>query len=297
VNDEQSEQTWSVEGKVCVVTGGNSGIGLHTAIGLARQGARTVIVSRSRDKGLAAVEQIREAAGVEQVDLVVGDLGSRAQIRALAEELLERYPAIHVLVNNAGLWMTERVINPDGLETTFAVNHLGPFLLTNLLLERLVASAPARIVNVSSEGHRQGRLALDDLAAERGYGKIKAYCDSKLCNVLFTAELARRLEGTGVTANSLHPGVVNTNLGSNSKGVIRWVFDYVGPLFFTTPAKGARTSIHVATDPALDGVSGRYFRSSRQVKPSRAARVEADARRLWEVSAELCELQEPAASH
>lgn len=283
--------TWSVKDKVCVVTGGNSGIGLHTVIGLARQGARVALVSRSRERGEAALEQARAAAGPDaRLDLVVGDLGSLASTRALADDLLGRYPALHVLVNNAGLWMTTRTETADGLETTFAVNHLAPFLLTNLLLERLIASSPARIVNVSSEGHRRGRLDWDDLQATRGFGKVKAYCDSKLANVLFTRELARRLEGTGVTANVLHPGVVNTNLGGNATGVIRWVFDAVGPLFFLTPEQGARTSLHVATSPALDGVSGRYFKASREVSPSRTARVDADAARLWAVSEALAGL-------
>lgn len=293
-----SDSTWTVKDKVCVVTGGNSGIGLWTAIGLARQGAHTVIVSRSRERGEAALEQARAALGDQpaRLDLVVGDLGSLAQIRALAEELLARYPAIHVLVNNAGLWMTERQLTPDGLETTFAVNHLGPFLLTHLLLPRLQESAPARIVNVASEGHRQGKLDFDDLQAERRFGKVRAYCDSKLANVLFTRELARRLEGTGVTANSLHPGVVHTNLGSNSSGPIRWVFDWVGPLFFITPEKGARTSLHVATSPALDGVSGRYFSNSRESTPSRRARDDEAARRLWEISEQLTGIATAAAA-
>lgn len=281
-------QPWTVEGKVCVVTGGNSGIGLHTAIGLARQGARVAIVSRSREKGEAAQAAAR-AAGVE-LELVVGDLGSLQSTRALADELLARYERLHVLVNNAGLWMTERQLTPDGLETTFAVNHLAPFLLTHLLLPRLQESAPARIVNVASAAHQRGRLRWDDLQAERGFGKVQAYCDSKLCNVLFTRELARRLEGTGVTANSLHPGVVNTNLSSNSTGVIRWGWDLLAPLFFTSPEKGARTSLHVACAPELEGVSGRYFASSREVTPARAAQDDAAARRLWEVSEELAGL-------
>lgn len=281
---------WTVKDKQCIVTGGNSGIGLHTAIGLARQGARVALVSRSPAKGEAAVREVRAAVPGAQVDLVVGDLGSLAQIRQLAADLLERYPAIHVLVNNAGLWMTERQETPDGLETTFAVNHLGPFLLTNLLLPRLQQSAPARIVNVASEAHRQGKLAFDDLQATRGFGKIKAYCDSKLANVLFTRELARRLQGTGVTANSLHPGVVNTNLGNNSSGLIRWVFDIAGPLFFITPEKGARTSLHVATSPDLDGVSGRYFKSSKINGEAKAAKDDEAARRLWAASEQLCGL-------
>lgn len=286
--------SWTVRDKVCIVTGGNSGIGLSTAIGLARQGAKTVIVSRSLERGQAAVESVRAATGVS-VDLVQGDLGSLATTRALAEELLERYPEIHVLVNNAGLWLAERTLTPDGLETTFAVNHLGPFLLTNLLLERLIASGPARIVNVSSAGHRQGKLKFDDLQAERGYGKVQAYCDSKLCNVLFTRELARRLEGTQVTANSLHPGVVNTNLGNKAPAPIKWFMKRFGSYVLSSPEKGARTSLHVATAPELAGVSGRYFKSSREVTPSRAARNDEDARRLWAVSEELAGLCAPVA--
>ena len=282
-----SSESWSVEGRVCVVTGGNSGIGLTTAVGLAKQGAHVAIVSRDEERGRAAQAEVREAAEVERVDLVVGDQGSVASTRALAAALLERYPRLHVLVNNAGLWMTERRLNPDGLETTFAVNHLGPFVLTTLLLDRLIESAPARIVNVSSRGHRQAKLDFDDLQAERGYGKIRAYTNSKLCNVLFTRELARRLDGTGVTANALHPGVVRTNLGSNSSGVIRWVFDAVGPLLFISPEKGARTSIHVATSPELEGVTGRYFRACKEVAPSKAAQNDDDARRLWEISEAL----------
>lgn len=282
-----TSSTWTVAGKQCVVTGGNSGIGLYTVIGLAQRGARVALVSRDRARGEAALATARAAAPGATIELVVGDLGLFDTIRALADELPERYAELHVLVNNAGLWMTERTETADGLETTFAVNHLGPFLLTNLLLERLVASGPARIVNLASEGHRRGRLDWDDLQATRSYGKIKAYCDSKLCNVLFTRELARRLEGTGVTANSVHPGVVHTNLGGNSKGAIRWVFDHVGPLFFLTPEQGARTSLHVACAPELSDVSGRYFASSRVAKESRRARNDEDARRLWELSEEL----------
>ena len=279
--------SWTVKDKQCIVTGGNSGIGLWTAIGLIRQGAKVAIVSRSRERGEADIATIREETSSD-AELVVGDIGSIAATRALATELLVRFPSIHVLINNAGLWMTERTLNPDGLETTFAVNHLGPFLLTNLLLERVVASAPARIVNVSSMAHAQGSLDFDDLQAERGYGKIKAYCDSKLCNVLFTRELAKRLEGTRVTANSLHPGVVNTNLSANAPKAIRWLAQsVVGPIFFATPEKGARTSVHVATAPELASVSGRYFKDSRQKTPSKAAQSDEDARRLWAVSEEL----------
>ncbi len=278
--------SWTVKDKVCVVTGGNCGIGLWTAIGLARQGARTVIVSRNRERGEAAVATVRERTGVE-VDLVIGDLGSVATTRALAEELLSRYPELHVLVNNAGLWLTERKVNADGLETTFAVNHLGPFVLTNLLLDRLKSSAPARIVNVSSRGHRRGDLNFDDLQSEQGYGKVKAYCDSKLCNVLFTRELARRLEGTDVTVNALHPGVVNTNLAHSAPKPIKWLIETLGPILLTTPEKGARTSVHVATSPSLAGVSGRYFKDSREKTPSCAAQNDDDARRLWTISEEL----------
>jgi NAD(P)-dependent dehydrogenase (short-subunit alcohol dehydrogenase family) len=294
------DSSWSVKGRTCVVTGGNSGIGLHTALGLARLGARVALVSRSRERGEAALETIGAALAADpdhadgRVDLVVGDLGSLGSTRALADELLGRYPTIHVLVNNAGLWMSERQVTSDGLETTFAVNHLAPFLLTNLLLERLLASAPARIVNVSSEGHRRGRLDWDDLQAERGFGPVKAYCDSKLANVLFTRELARRLEGSGVTTNALHPGVVNTNIAQNAPRPLRWLAERLGPLLLATPEQGARTSLHLATAPALDGVSGRYFKSCREARPARAAQDDAAARRLWAISEELAGLSADA---
>ena len=283
-------ETWTVKDKTCVVTGGNSGVGLHTAIGLARQGARTVIVSRNRQRGEAAVAKIENETGV-RVELVVGDLGSVASTRALADELLRRCPQLHVLVNNAGLWMPNRTTNVDGLETTFAVNHLGPFVLTNLLLDRLIQSGPARIVNVSSAAHHRGRLDFDDLQSTKRYGKVKAYADSKLMNVLFTRELARRLEGTTVTTNALHPGVVDTNIMGNAPGPIRWLaLKVVGPLFLLTPEQGAATSLHVATSPSLEGVSGRYFASSREARVSKAAKSDADARRLWEVSEQLADL-------
>jgi len=286
--------TWTLKDKTCVVTGGNSGIGLATAVGLAREGARAIVVSRDRGRGEAAVARARDEHGVE-LELIQGDLGTVADARALAGVLRERCPELHVLVNNAGLWMSRRVENADGLETTFAVNHMGPFVLTNLLLERLIASAPARVVNVASTAHRQGKLDFDDLRAARRFGRIKAYADSKLCNVLFTRELARRLEGTGVTTNALHPGVVDTNIAQHWPRPLRWVAERVGPWFLATPEQGARTSIHLAAAPELEEVSGRYFQRSREVTPSKRARSDADARRLWEVSERLAGLGTTAA--
>lgn len=278
--------TTSLEGKTCIVTGGNAGIGKATAAGLAQLGARTIIVSRSRDRGEAALADLKRAGPSGPLELVVGDLGSVASIRALGDELLSRCPEVHVLVNNAGLWNTERQVTPDGYEMTFAVNHLGPFLLTSVLLDRLKASAPARIVNVSSQLHHRGHIDFDDLQYERGYKKVRAYCDSKLANVLFTRELARRLEGTEVTTNALHPGVVNTNLGAQNPGLVAWLFKLYRP-FTLSPRDGAKTSLHVATAPELANVNGRYFDDCKEAPMSGEARDDEVGRRLWTVSEEL----------
>lgn len=276
-------------GRTVVITGGNSGIGKATALVLARAGARTVVVSRSPDRGRAAVEELRRDSGSERVELVLGDLGSLGSTRDLAGALLAACPELHVLVNNAGVWLTSRQETADGYEQTFAVNHLAPFLLTNLLLERLAASR-ARVVNVSSAVHHQGRVDFDDLQVQRrSYSGLSAYADSKLMNVLFTRELARRTEGTGVTTNALHPGVVATNFGTGNSRLLDLGLRIVAPLI-ASPERGARTSVYVATAPELEGVSGRYYQRCREKRPSRRALDDATARRLWEASAELAGL-------
>ena len=275
-------------GKTVLVTGANTGIGLETAVGLAAQGASVVITARDPSKGQAAVDEIRRRHPDATVDVMQLDLSSLKDVRDFASDFKTRYPKLDVLINNAGLVLDKRSMTEDGFETTFQVNHLGPFLLTNLLLPNLKYAAPSRIVNVASTAHRGNTIDFDDLMCERGYRSMRAYGKSKLSNILFTRELARRLEGTGVTANSLHPGTVRTGFGRD--GDVSGLFALgikIGGVFFKSPAQGARTSIHVASAPDLESTSGGYFVNRRLAKPSAAARDDDAARRLWEVSAEL----------
>ena len=269
-----------------MVTGASSGVGEETALGLARLGARVVLVCRSRERGERSRAAIAKASGNDGIDLALGDLSSQAAIRQLAKDLLATCPAIHVLVNNAGVVSWRRTTTVDGLETTFAVNHLAYFLLTNLLRERIVASAPARIVNVASDGHKFGRLDFDDLQLERRYSWWRAYTASKLANVLFTVELARRLDGSGVTVNCLHPGAVASRLGHNNGRFAKVATALLKP-FFLSPAQGAETSIWAASSPEVEGLSGRYFAKKREARSSAASRDEETARRLWHDSCRL----------
>jgi NAD(P)-dependent dehydrogenase (short-subunit alcohol dehydrogenase family) len=273
-------------GKHVVVTGASNGIGLQTAIGLARLGASVALVARDRAKGEAALAAVRAASAGGKPSLFLADLGALTQVRRLAGELAAALPRIDVLLNNAGAMHATRKESADGLELTVAVNHLAPFLLTTLLLRRLRASAPSRVVTVSSEAHRIAPLDLDDFQSRRGYTAMKVYGRSKLANVLFSNELARREAGTGVTSNSLHPGVVATGFGRNDPGWFKLLVT-IGKPFLATPEKGARTSIHVAAAPELAAVSGRYFKDRREVAPAGFARDEAVQRRLWELSERL----------
>ena len=280
-----------MQGKTVVVTGGNSGIGFETAAALAAMGARVVVTARNADKGRAAVADITQRLGGDaQVQLVVFDLADLASVRRGASELLEQVPRLDVLVNNAGLVLSERTETVDGFEATFATNHLGPFLLTNLLLDRVRASAPARIVNVASTAHNAARkgIPFDDLQSEKKYATMRVYGRSKLANILFTLELARRLEGTGVTANSLHPGTVRTGYGADgdARGLLALGLKISSP-FFLSSAKGARTSIYLASDPEVEHVSGLYFVKCKPKQPKRWARDGEAARHLWQVSEEL----------
>lgn len=278
-------------GKTVVVTGGNSGIGYETAAALAGMGARVLITARSAARGEAAGAQLQgRAAKGGSVELVIFDLADLSSVRAGAEEILRRCPRLDVLVNNAGLILTERTETVDGFEATFAINHLGPFLLTNLLLDRLRSSAPARIVNVASTAHNQARrgMPFDDLQSTTRYAGMRVYGESKLANILFTNELARRLGESGVTANSLHPGTVRTGYGADgdAKGLLAIGIKIGGPLFLS-PAKGARTSVYLASSPEVAGVSGSYFVKCKPRRPRRQALDDAAAQRLWTVSEEL----------
>jgi retinol dehydrogenase 12 len=281
-----------MQGKTVVVTGGNSGIGLETAAALAAMGARVLITARDAGRGEAAVEKLsaRLGGGAGVVELVVFDLADLASVRAGAAEILRRCPRLDVLVNNAGLILTERAETVDGFEATFAINHLGPFLLTNLLRDRLVASAPARVVNVASTAHNQARkgMPFDDLQSTRNYAAMRVYGESKLANILFSNELARRLEGTGVTANSLHPGTVRTGYGADgdTKGLLA-IGIKIGQPFFMSAEKGARTSVFLASSPDVEGVTAKYFAKCKEKTPKRQALDTEAARRLWTVSEEM----------
>lgn len=276
-------------GKVCLITGATSGIGRATAVALANTGASVVMVGRDRDRGEAAVTGIREKSANASVDLVLADFSSQEEVRRLADVFQEAYPRLDVLINNAGLFRSKRVTTADGIETTFAVNHLAHFLLTSLLLDALKAGAPSRIVNVASADHSNATIDFDDLQGEKRYGGAKAYSQSKLANVLFTYELARRLQGTDVTANCLHPGVVGTNLGSGVSGVFGSVVRALRP-FMKSPEKGAETSTYLASSPEVEGLSGRYFVKNAEARSSEASYGERLAARLWDVSAELTNL-------
>lgn len=279
-----------MQDRVVIVTGANSGIGRETARALAKQGAHVVITARDREKGEAARADISESAGHDRVDLLLADYGRLDDVRRLADEVLARYPRVDVLVNNAGAILDQRQLTADGYEATFQVNHLAPYLLTRLLLDRLVQSAPARVVNVSSGAHPAGGpLDFDDLMAERGYLGFRVYARSKLANILFTKELARRYGDRGVTSFAVHPGVVATGFGrdGDTGGVFALGVKLFAP-FFLSAAKGARTSIHCAEAQGLEVHNGRYFVRTR---PARTLIAQADdpaaAERLWNVSEEL----------
>ncbi len=274
-------------GKTCVVTGANAGIGRATALGLAKMGANVVMVCRDRGRGEAAINEIRRESSNESVSLLLADLSSLAATRRVADEFKTKYPTLHVLVNNAGIIPRTRTVTEEGLETQFAVNHLAYFLLANLLLDVLKASAPARIVNVTSQVHSGASIDFDDLQSERSYRATYVYKWTKLANVLFTYELARRLEGTGVTVNCLHPGGVATNLLADYlPSPIRFMAKIVG----ISPEKGARTSIYLASSPEAEGVTGRYFVNQKEAQSSKLSYDKRLATRLWQVSAELAGL-------
>ena len=279
--------TWDVDGKTVLVTGATSGIGLEASVALARRGARLVMVGRDPGRTEAAVADVRARSGSREVSHLLCDFSSLAAIRGLAEAFLAGHDRLHVLVNNAGGVNKTRRLTVDGIEATFAVNHLGYFLLTNLLSDLLVRSAPARVVTVASVGHRQGTLDFDDLGYERGYSIMRAYTRSKLANVLFAAELARRLEGTGVTSNSLHPGAVATNIWSGAPTWAKPIIQILFRPFFISPEKGAAAIVQLAASPDLEGVTGKYFEKGKAVTPAPLAQDPALAKRLWGVSAAL----------
>jgi retinol dehydrogenase-14 len=279
-------------GRTVLVTGASGGIGRATALGLATRGAHLAITGRDRGRTEGAARELRAAGGGQggQVDVFVADLSSQSEVRRLADEALQRLSRIDVLVNNVGGYWSTRHVTADGLERTFALNHLAPFLLTNLLLERLERSRPARVVTVASNAHAQGRIDFDDLQGERSWSGARAYSQSKLANVLFTYELARRLQATSVssvTANALHPGVVRTGFGAEDPGGVQRRFIPLMRPFMKAPAKGATTSIRLASAPELERVTGQHFANGKPKRSSERSYDEAVAARLWKVSADL----------
>jgi NAD(P)-dependent dehydrogenase (short-subunit alcohol dehydrogenase family) len=280
-----------------VITGANTGIGKEAAVVLAGMGAHVIGTSRDEERGKVGLAEIRERSGRDDVEMLALDLASFASIRAFADTLLDRPDGIDVLVNNAGGVLSDRRETAEGFEMTFGVNHLGHFLLTELLAERLRASAPSRVVVVSSQAHTSARdgLDFDDLQSERRYRPFLVYARSKLANILFTRELARRLDGSGVTANSLHPGFVRSDfgLGGDMSGIMTAGFKLVARPFAISPARGARTTVYLASSPDVADVSGWYFSKSAPASTSKAAEDDDAARRLWEVSDQLVASAQP----
>ncbi|OLE69062.1 short-chain dehydrogenase [archaeon 13_1_20CM_2_51_12] len=275
--------------KVCLVTGGNSGIGKSVAFGLAKMGATVVVVSRNKEKGQTAITDIMEKSGNKNVELMQADMSSQDSIHQLADEFKARHEKLHLLINNAGVYLTKRTESEDGLESTFAINHLGPFLLTSLLLDILKASSPSRIVNVTSDAHKGANIHFDDLQGEKRFSGWQAYGQSKLAMILFTHELAKRLGGTGVTVNSAHPGVVRTNFAKNNGGLVMLGFRFLG-IFFISPESSAKRILYVATSPDLEGVTGKYFTKMHETRSSPESYDDDSARRLWLVSEQLAKL-------
>jgi len=273
-----------MQGKICMITGANSGIGKETAVGLATQGATVVMVCRDATKGEAALKEIKERTGNSAIDLLLADLSSQQAIRNLVTDFKNKYSKLHILINNAGVVLSKRTLTVDRIETQFAVNHLAPFLLTNLLLDVLKASAPARVVNLSSGIHKGATL--DDLQSEKKYSAFSAYGKSKLALTLFTYELARRLKGSGLTVNAVHPGVVKTNLGRD----MSWFSRGFTKVFFKSPLKGAATSIYVASSPEIEGITGKYFANKKETPSSKLSYDETAAKQIWDLSAKLTHL-------
>jgi NAD(P)-dependent dehydrogenase (short-subunit alcohol dehydrogenase family) len=278
--------TGVMAGQTVVVTGSSGGIGKATALRLAQMGATVAVTSRNQGRTVGAAKEIRDATGA-QVRAFAADLSSQADVRRLAAELLDTLPRIDVLVNNAGGYWNTRHVTADGLERTFAINHLAPFLLTALLLDRLRASADGRVVTVSSNAQRMGRIDFDDLQGEHGYSGARAYNQSKLANILFTHELARKAQGSTVTANALHPGVVRTSFGADDPGAAQRLFVPLFRPFMRTPDHGAATSVLLASSPALKGVQGKFFSKGSQTRSSKRSYDPAVATQLWEISATL----------
>jgi NAD(P)-dependent dehydrogenase (short-subunit alcohol dehydrogenase family) len=279
--------------KICLITGGTNGIGKATAQALANMGATVVIVGRNAEKTSQVVSEIRTASGNSNVDSLLADLSSQRDIRRIAAEFKLRYPYLHVLINNAGGTFATRQLSVDGIEMTFALNYLAGFLLSNLMLDTMKASSPARIINVSSDAHAGGKIDFENLQGERSYSSFEPYGNSKLAIILFTTELARRLEGTSVTVNALHPGLTSTGFGRNNPGILMKIMGVLIPLIGRSPEKGARTSIYLASSAEVQHITGKYFVNCKVAKPAPQADDRAVSTRLWDVSADMVHLADP----
>jgi retinol dehydrogenase-14 len=285
-----SEDGRRMQGRTCLVTGASRGIGFHTAQGLASLGAHVIIVGHDEERGHEAAQKIEQEVQDGTAEFVFADLSSLQGMHHLADVVQQQHEALNVLVNNVGGFFLTRQETVDGFEMTFALDHLSYFVVTNLLLDLLRRSAPARIVNVSSESHRGARIYFQDLQLERRYTGMRAYGQAKLANLFFTYELARRLDGSTITANALHPGFVDTGLGGQNP-IVRPVLDVIHTLFAKSPEEGAQTSIYLASSPEVKGVTGKYYASKQPIDSSSASYDEEAAERLWRVSEELCQLE------
>lgn len=276
----------NMQGKICLVTGSNSGIGKVTARELASMGATVVMVCRNQAKGESAQAEIKAASGNDQVDLLLADLNSLTDVRRVVGEFKQKYSQLHVLIHNAGGVNMARTVTPDGLEATFVANYLAPFLLTEQLLDILKATAPARIINVSSMAHLNGKIDFVDLQGEKKYGSWKAYSQAKLALILFTYELAEQLQGTGVTVNALHPGVIASNFDQGLDSFMRFGWKLMTP-FLASVERGARTTLYLAASPEVAGVSGKYFANRKERKSSSLSYNQSLRKRLWQISQDL----------
>jgi len=275
-----------MKGRICMITGANSGIGRATALGLAEMGATIIMICRDKNRGENAQSEIIEQTGNKSVDLFICDLSSQQSIRDFVSEFKQKYQNLHVLINNAGVVLRHRTLTVDGIETNLAVNHLAPFLLTNLLLDVIKESKPSRIINVSSAMHMNAQIDFEDLQSEKTYRGYRTYSRSKLALMYFTYELSKKLENTGVTVNSLHPGLIRTNLGRDQFIVARWMQKHL----FKSPKKGAETSIYLATSPEVENVTGKYFANKQPRKSSEESYNKELAKKMWEISSELTKL-------
>lgn len=279
-----------MQNKICLITGATNGIGRAATTALAQKGATVIVVGRDEERCQETVSQVKTQTGNPHVDYLLADLSVQAQVRGLAEDFRSRYERLDVLVNNAAMINFRRQLSADGIEMNFALNHLSYFLLTNLLLDTLKAGAPARVINVSSNSHRRKQLDFGDLELKRGYWAGTAYGRSKLCNLYFTYELARRLVGTGVTVNAMHPGFVRTNMAANNGWLVRFFLPFVHRNSLT-PEQGADTIVYLASSPEVEGLSGKYFVRRREVASDPVSHDESAAKQLWQVSEEMTGLK------